>query len=144
MTFIAVLIGTIVAGIGSVWIAALLSFGMLTRYTTHLLSLAAGALLATAFMHLLPDAFESDANEQALFTTLLVGLIFSCLTRQNCGIMDTNTMALSSLTVGTCTQVARITTITTAATKAASRSLNVLMKSPKSLCANALAISLKC
>lgn len=76
MTFIAVLIGTIVAGIGSVWIAALLSFGMLTRYTTHMLSLAAGALLATAFMHLLPDAFESDANEQALFTTLLVGLIF--------------------------------------------------------------------
>ncbi|HEY8048150.1 MAG TPA: ZIP family metal transporter, partial [Ramlibacter sp.] len=42
----------------------------------HLLSLAAGALLATAFMHLLPEAFESQVTAQALFTTLLVGLVF--------------------------------------------------------------------
>jgi zinc and cadmium transporter len=33
-----------------------LSFGVLARYTQHMLSLAAGALLATAFMHLLPTA----------------------------------------------------------------------------------------
>jgi zinc and cadmium transporter len=46
--------GTLAAGIGSVWLAALLSFGVLARYTQHMLSLAAGALLATAFMHLLP------------------------------------------------------------------------------------------
>jgi len=64
------------AGIGSVWLAALLSAGMLARYTTHMLSLAAGALLATAFMHLLPEAFESQASVQELFATLLVGLIF--------------------------------------------------------------------
>jgi zinc and cadmium transporter len=64
------------AGIGSVWLAALLSFGMLARYTTHMLSLAAGALLTTAFMHLLPEAFESQASVQELFATLLVGLIF--------------------------------------------------------------------
>ncbi|MGP1692832.1 MAG: ZIP family metal transporter, partial [Giesbergeria sp.] len=42
----------------------------------HLLSLAAGALLATAFMHLLPEAFESSVGPQALFATLLVGLVF--------------------------------------------------------------------
>jgi zinc and cadmium transporter len=64
------------AGIGSVWLAALLSFGMLARYTQHMLSLAAGALLATAFMHLLPEAFESQAGAQELFATLLVGLVF--------------------------------------------------------------------
>ena len=64
------------AGIGSVWLAALLSFGMMARYTPHMLSLAAGALLATAFMHLLPEAFESQASVQELFATLLVGLIF--------------------------------------------------------------------
>ncbi len=76
MLLIAILIGTLTAGIGSVWLAALLSFGMLARYTTHMLSLAAGALLATAFMHLLPEAFESQAGAQELFTTLLVGLVF--------------------------------------------------------------------
>jgi zinc and cadmium transporter len=42
----------------------------------HLLSLAAGALLATAFMHLLPEAFESRIGAQALFATLLVGVVF--------------------------------------------------------------------
>jgi zinc and cadmium transporter len=76
MTFIAILAGTLFAGIGSVWLAALLSFGMLARHTTHMLSLAAGALLATAFIHLLPEAFESQASVQDLFATLLVGLIF--------------------------------------------------------------------
>ena len=68
--------GTLVAGIGSVWLAAALSFGVLSRYTQHMLSLAAGALLATAFLHLLPEAFESQAGAKELFFTLLVGLVF--------------------------------------------------------------------
>ena len=76
MVLIAILGGTLVAGIGSVWLAAALSFGMLARYTQHMLSLAAGALLATAFMHLLPEAFESQVGPQALFATLLAGLVF--------------------------------------------------------------------
>ncbi len=76
MTLIAILAGTLLAGIGSVWLAALLSFGVLARYTQHMLSLAAGALLATAFMHLLPEAFEAQASAHELFTVLLVGLVF--------------------------------------------------------------------
>ena len=76
MTLIAILMGTLAAGLCSVWLAALLSFGVLQRYTQHLLSLAAGALLATAFMHLLPEAFESRASVHDLFLTLLVGLVF--------------------------------------------------------------------
>jgi zinc and cadmium transporter len=76
MTLIAILIGTLAAGIGSVWLAGALSFGVLARYTQHMLSLAAGALLATAFMHLLPEAFESQADAKDLFLTLLVGLVF--------------------------------------------------------------------
>ena len=76
MTLIAILVGTLAAGIGSVWLAAALSFGLLARYTQHMLSLAAGALLATAFMHLLPEAFESQAGAKELFLTLLVGLVF--------------------------------------------------------------------
>ena len=76
MVLIAIIIGTLTAGIGSVWLAAALSFGMLARYTQHMLSLAAGALLATAFMHLLPEAFESQAGAKDLFMTLLIGLVF--------------------------------------------------------------------
>ena len=76
MLLSAILIGTLLAGIGSVWLAAVLSFGVLARYTQHMLSLSAGALLATAFMHLLPEAFESQAGAQDLFMTLLGGLVF--------------------------------------------------------------------
>ena len=76
MTLIAIVLGTLLAGIGSVWIAALLSFGLLARYTQHMLSLAAGALLATAFLHLLPEAFESQSSAQDLFMALLLGLVF--------------------------------------------------------------------
>ncbi len=76
MTLIVILVATLIAGIGSVWLAALLGFGVLARYTQHMLSLAAGALLATAFLHLLPEAFESQTSAHELFLTLLGGVIF--------------------------------------------------------------------
>ncbi|BEP47891.1 ZIP family metal transporter [Variovorax sp. V116] len=78
---IVIIAATLVAGIGSVWLAALLlrvgvrngSGGVNSQ---HLLSLAAGALLATAFMHLLPEAFESRIEPALLFGVLLFGLVF--------------------------------------------------------------------
>jgi zinc and cadmium transporter len=76
MILLAILLGTVAAGVGSVWLAALLSFAMLARFTQHMLSLAAGALMATAFMHLLPEAFESQAGAHELFAMLLAGLVF--------------------------------------------------------------------
>jgi zinc and cadmium transporter len=76
MTLLAILLGTLASGIGSVWLAAWLSFGVLSRYTQHMLSLAAGALLATAFLHLLPEAFDAGVEPHNLFVTLLVGLLF--------------------------------------------------------------------
>ncbi len=76
MTLLAILLGTLAAGIGSVWLAAWLSFGVVSRYTQHMLSLAAGALLATAFLHLLPEAFEAGVEPHNLFVTLLFGLLF--------------------------------------------------------------------
>jgi zinc and cadmium transporter len=76
MTLTAIILATLAAGIGSVWLAALLGFGLLARYTQHMLSLAAGALLATSFMLLLPEAFESDVEPQLLFGTVLAFLIF--------------------------------------------------------------------
>ena len=82
MTLVAIILATLAAGIGSVWLAALLMrLGLGGRGGSavgpqHLLSLAAGALLATAFMHLLPEAFESQAGAHDLFATLLVGVVF--------------------------------------------------------------------
>jgi zinc and cadmium transporter len=85
MILIAILMATLAAGIGSVWLAAgLMRLGFRSAADEnsvwlgpqHLLSLAAGALLATSFMHLLPEAFEGDAGAQSLFSTLLIGLVF--------------------------------------------------------------------
>ncbi len=85
MTLLSIVFATLAAGIGSVWLAAgLMRLGLLATGqaepgqigSQHLLSLAAGALLATAFMHLLPEAFESHSAPKTLFATLLVGLVF--------------------------------------------------------------------
>lgn len=84
MTLLATLLATLCAGIGSVWIAAaLMRLGVRDAGAEgggfdaqHLLSLAAGALLATAFMHLLPEAFEEGADARILFLVLLAGLVF--------------------------------------------------------------------
>ena len=81
MNLLAIIAATLVAGIGSVWIAALLlrvgvRSGAGGVNPQHLLSLAAGALLATAFMHLLPEAFESHIAPAVLFGVLLFGLVF--------------------------------------------------------------------
>jgi len=80
MQLIAILLATLIAGIGSVWIAAFLI--RLRRPGSpgdagaqSLLSLAAGALLATAFMHLLPEAFEAGVEPGVLFGVLLGGLV---------------------------------------------------------------------
>ena len=86
MNLFVIIAATLVAGIGSVWIAALLlrvgvrSGGGVDPQ--HLLSLAAGALLATAFMHLLPEAFESRIEPGLLFGVLLGGLVLLLPARQ--------------------------------------------------------------
>jgi zinc and cadmium transporter len=81
MNLIVIIAATLVSGIGSVWLAALLlkvgvRSGSGGVNPQHLLSLAAGALLATAFMHLLPEAFESRIEPALLFGVLLFGLVF--------------------------------------------------------------------
>ena len=49
---------------------------VMSKYPQHLLSLAAGALLATAFLHLLPESFEASQNPRGLLSTLLGGILF--------------------------------------------------------------------
>ena len=61
MVLIAILLGTLTAGIGSVWLAALLSFGVLARYTQHLrnqplrASFGIGFLILFAFIGTFTD-----------------------------------------------------------------------------------------
>jgi zinc and cadmium transporter len=81
MNLFLILAATLTAGIGSVWLAALLMRvgvrnGGSGLNAQHLLSLAAGALLATAFMHLLPEAFEGGVAPSRLFAALLFGVVF--------------------------------------------------------------------
>jgi zinc and cadmium transporter len=80
MILIAIIFATVAAGVGSVWLAAwLMRSGLEERFgvgAQQLLSLAAGALLATAFIHLLPEAFESGIEPSVLFAVLLAGVLF--------------------------------------------------------------------
>lgn len=71
-----IIIATLVGGVLSVVIAATLTFAMLGRLVKHLVSLSAGVLLATALLHVLPEAFESQVEPHALFAVLLGGLLF--------------------------------------------------------------------
>lgn len=55
--------------------AALLSFTLLTAWVPRLVSYAAGVLLAAAFLHLLPEAFNSEVAGQGLFAAVLGGIL---------------------------------------------------------------------
>ncbi len=76
MTLFYIVLATLVGGLLSVLIAASLTLGLLARVVRNLVSLSAGVLLATALLHVLPEAFESTASPHSLFATLLAGLMF--------------------------------------------------------------------
>ncbi|MBL8347973.1 MAG: ZIP family metal transporter [Rubrivivax sp.] len=95
MTLLYIILATAIGGIVSVAIAATLTVGLLGRVVKNLVSLSAGVLLATALLHVLPEAFESIAGAHdaahgaaataadghrptaaTLFATLLAGLLF--------------------------------------------------------------------
>ena len=76
MILLYIVAATLVGGLLSVVIAASLTARVLTRVVQHLVSLSAGVLLGTALLDVLPEAFESKASPQALFATLLGGLLF--------------------------------------------------------------------
>ena len=76
MTLFYIVVATLVGGVLSVLIAASLTVGLLARLVKSLVSLSAGVLLATALLHVLPEAFQSTASPHSLFATLLAGLMF--------------------------------------------------------------------
>jgi zinc and cadmium transporter len=76
MTLGYIVLATFAGGLVSVLIAAALTVHVLGRVVKSLVSLSAGLLLGTALLLVLPEAFESQAGAQALFITLLLGLLF--------------------------------------------------------------------
>jgi len=76
MTLLWIVLATLAGGLLSVLVAASLTVAVLGRLVRNLVSLSAGVLLGTALLHILPEAFESEAGAQALFATLLGGLLF--------------------------------------------------------------------
>jgi zinc and cadmium transporter len=76
MTLFYIVMATLIGGVLSVLIAASLTVHVLSRMVKHLVSLSAGVLLATSLLHVLPEAFESQAGAHELFATLLAGLLF--------------------------------------------------------------------
>ena len=76
MTLLYIVAATLVGGLLSVLIAAALNIVVLARLVRNLVSLSTGILLGTALLQVLPEAFESKAEPQLLFATLLGGLMF--------------------------------------------------------------------
>ncbi|RQO57365.1 ZIP zinc transporter [Paucibacter sp. KBW04] len=76
MTLFYIVLATFSGGLLSVLIAASLTVSLLGRIVKNLVSLSTGVLLATALLHVLPEAFESKASPHALFMVLLGGLMF--------------------------------------------------------------------
>ena len=74
-TLLYVILATLIAGVGSVLLSGFLVQQVKHLRTDYLLSFAAGALLCTSFLHLLPEGFESGLNPQHLFITLFIALI---------------------------------------------------------------------
>lgn len=71
-----ILLVTALAGTTSVLIAASFSLSLLSKMVHSMVSVSVGILLATAFLHSLPEAFTMPGvNPQLLFATLLAGLL---------------------------------------------------------------------
>jgi zinc and cadmium transporter len=73
-TLIYILLTALISGIVSITAAAVFSFALLSKMVDRMVSLSVGIMLSTAFLHSLPEAFESNIDSHYLFMTLLAGL----------------------------------------------------------------------
>ena len=75
MTLFYIICATVAGGVLSVLAAGLLSFTALHSMVPRMVSYAVGAMLGAAFLHLLPEAFMQASSIEALFATILAGLL---------------------------------------------------------------------
>jgi zinc and cadmium transporter len=69
-----ILLAAFISGAASITMAAVVSFKLLSNVVERMVSLSVGIMLSTAFLHSLPEAFESNIDAHYLFMTLLAGL----------------------------------------------------------------------
>ena len=74
MPVVETIVATFAVAAISIALAALLSFRLLGRFVHRMVSFSIGVLLATTFLHLVPEAFESTASVRDLCIAMLVGL----------------------------------------------------------------------
>ena len=68
-------LATVAVGATSIALAALVSFRWLARFVERMVSFSIGILLATTFLHLLPEAFSQGADVEHLFAVMLAALL---------------------------------------------------------------------
>lgn len=74
MPVIETVVATLAVAFVSIGLAAYLSFRVLGAFVNRMVSFSIGILLATAFLHLIPEAFESGAALRELCAVMLAGL----------------------------------------------------------------------
>ncbi|WP_251863148.1 ZIP family metal transporter [Achromobacter sp. Marseille-Q4962] len=72
MLLIWVLLATVAGGLIAVLVAHWLAYKVFAKYLHHMVSLSVGVLLSVALLHLLPEAFESDAADAHVFFGLML------------------------------------------------------------------------
>jgi zinc and cadmium transporter len=70
-----IVLATLAGGVLSVAIAGSIAVPLLSRWVGHMVSFAVGALLAVAFLDVLPEALSRTSSVQSLLATLLGGLL---------------------------------------------------------------------
>lgn len=74
MPVVETVVATLAVAFVSIALAAYLSFRVLGAFVNRMVSFSIGILLATAFLHLIPEAFESGASLRELCAVMLAGL----------------------------------------------------------------------
>ncbi|WP_300329849.1 ZIP family metal transporter [Accumulibacter sp.] len=70
-----ILLACLLGGVLSLLAAALVLFGLPRRWLTYAVSFSIGVLLATAMLHLLPEALELGLTPHEVFPVLLAGIL---------------------------------------------------------------------
>jgi zinc and cadmium transporter len=74
-TLVYISAASVIGGLLSIGIAALISFAARAHWVNALISFAIGALLGAAFLEVLPHAFGNAADLQAVSATVLAGIL---------------------------------------------------------------------
>jgi zinc and cadmium transporter len=70
-----IIAASLIGGLLSMVVAALVMLGMPQRWLTRMVSFSAGLLLAVAFLDVLPEAIELSGDAHTTLNTLLIGIL---------------------------------------------------------------------